>query len=143
MIQNRPITASKETYYIVKRDLLHCQKRPITLPKETYYSVKRDLLQCQKRPVTLELATAPFKGCTVSASKTSGVSKETYYSVKRDLLPRHYWAFLRVGDQGVSLVCVKRDLLQCQNRPITLEEATALLGILEGGRPGCETNLGT
>ena len=32
-------------YYIVKRDLLQCQKRPITVSKETYYSVKRDLLQ--------------------------------------------------------------------------------------------------
>jgi len=48
---------SKETYYSVKRDLLHasvaygslraikqCQKRPTTVSKETYYSVKRDLL---------------------------------------------------------------------------------------------------
>jgi len=56
-------TVSKETYYSVKRDLLHCQKRPTTVSKETYYSVKRDLL---KRPTI--------------------VSKETYYSVKRDLL---------------------------------------------------------
>ena len=55
----RPTTLSKETYYSVKRDLLHCQKRPTAVSKETYYSVKRDLLQCQKRPTT--------------------VSKETYY----------------------------------------------------------------
>ena len=30
---------------------LQCQKRPITASKETYYSVKRDLLQRQKRPI--------------------------------------------------------------------------------------------
>ncbi len=33
---------SKETYYIVRRDLLQCQKKPITVSKETYHSVKRD-----------------------------------------------------------------------------------------------------
>ena len=54
---------SKETYYYVKRDLLHLQRvssprthktheRPITVSKETYYYVKRDLLLCQKRPTT-------------------------------------------------------------------------------------------
>jgi hypothetical protein len=62
----RDLLVSKETYYSVKRDLLHCQKRPITVSQETYYRVKRDILQSQKRPST--------------------VSKETLYSVKRDLL---------------------------------------------------------
>jgi len=28
----------------VKRDLIQCQKRPTTVSKETYYSVKRDLI---------------------------------------------------------------------------------------------------
>jgi hypothetical protein len=51
------VLAPKETYYIVKRDLLHCQKRPNTVSKETYYSVKKDLLQCQKRPTTVSKRT--------------------------------------------------------------------------------------
>ena len=47
----------QETYYIVKRDLLQCQKRPTTVSKETYYGVKRDLLQCQKRPTKVSKET--------------------------------------------------------------------------------------
>ena len=39
---------SKETYYTVKRDLLHCQKRPTKMSKETYYTVKRDLLHWKR-----------------------------------------------------------------------------------------------
>jgi hypothetical protein len=31
--------------WLVKRDLVQCQKRPSTVSKETQYSVKRDLLQ--------------------------------------------------------------------------------------------------
>ena len=31
-------------------DLYQCQKRPTTASKETYYSVKRDLVYRQKRP---------------------------------------------------------------------------------------------
>ena len=33
--------------YSVKRDLLLCQKRPITASKETYYNVKRDLFKSE------------------------------------------------------------------------------------------------
>jgi hypothetical protein len=47
--EKRPTTASKETYYSVKRDLLQCQKRPTTVSKETYYSVKVGSVQAHQR----------------------------------------------------------------------------------------------
>jgi hypothetical protein len=66
VLQMRPITVSKETYYNVKRDLPGTiqagDMANVTyyVSKETYY-VSRETYHCQKRPIT--------------------VSKETYYSV--------------------------------------------------------------
>ena len=33
---------------------VQCQKRPITVSKEAYYSVERDLLHCPKRPISVK-----------------------------------------------------------------------------------------
>jgi hypothetical protein len=87
----RPITVSKEIYYIVERDLLQCQKRPstlysslqdlytvkdlqcqmrpITVSKEIYYIVERDLLQCQKRPYSTVLSTVFPNMCAYNLPK--------------------------------------------------------------------------
>jgi hypothetical protein len=48
----------------VKRDLLQCQKRPTTESKETYYTVKRDLLHSQN--TFLRSLQGGRLGCTLS-----------------------------------------------------------------------------
>jgi hypothetical protein len=68
--------------------------------------------------VCVELFDEEFE--TVAAHEAHRVSKETYYSVKRDLLQCQK----RPISFKETYYSVKRELLQCQKRPITASKET-------------------
>jgi hypothetical protein len=120
------VCMSKETYYSVKRDLLQCQKRPTTVSKETY--CRRLVRVCTKihqgrRAYLTGVIRPPLRGRI-----QVGIPPWTRLNPQRPfLLLGRRSARVPGEDLGIKdvdlvgskdLISVKRDLLQCQKRPI-------------------------
>jgi ribosomal protein S27AE len=88
------------------------------MSKETY--ILSTNLRCEKVRSDIERQKRPI---TLSKGTYEGakLSKETYYSVKRDLVQCQKRPITVSKETYYS---VKRDLLQCQKRPITVSKET-------------------